>query len=70
MWAPVKTPGAIINRLNQEIVRVFNLPDVKERLLNAGEEVVASSPDQFAAAIKSDIARMGKLIKDAGIKVN
>ena len=68
MFAPAKTPAAIINRLNQEIVRVLNLPDVKERFLNAGVEVVASSPEQFAAKIKSDIATISKVIKDAGIK--
>jgi tripartite-type tricarboxylate transporter receptor subunit TctC len=70
VWAPAKTPGAIINRLNQEIVRVISPPEVKERLLNAGEEVVGSGPEQFGAVIKADIARMGKVIKEAGIKVN
>jgi tripartite-type tricarboxylate transporter receptor subunit TctC len=70
MWAPVKTPGAIIDRLNQEIVRLLNGADVKQRFFNAGAEVVASSPEQFAAVIKSDIVRMGKVIKDAGIKVD
>ena len=70
MYATAKTPEAIINRLNREIVRVLNQPDVKERLLNAGEEIVASSPEQFMATIKSEIVKIGKLINDAGIKVN
>jgi len=70
MFAPGKTPATIINRLNQEIVRFLNLPDVKERFLNAAVEVVASSPDQFAATIKSEVVKMNKLIKEAGIKVN
>jgi len=70
MWAPAKTPGAIINRLNQEIVRMLSLPDVKERFLNAGVETVGSSPEQFAVTMKSDIAKWGKVIKDAGIKVD
>ena len=69
IWAPAKTPAAIIERLNQEIVRVLNLPDVKERFFNAGVEPVGSSPEQFAAIVKADIAKLGKLIKDAGIKV-
>jgi tripartite-type tricarboxylate transporter receptor subunit TctC len=68
-WTTAKTPAAIINRLNQEIVRAFNTPEVKERVLAAGEEVVASSPEQFAAFVKADIARMGKVIKDAGIRL-
>jgi len=70
MWAPVKTPMAIIDRLNQEIVRFLRQPDVKERFLKTSVEVVGSSPEEFAAFIKSDMARMGKVIKDAGIKAD
>lgn len=68
MFAPAKTPAAIINRLNQEIVRVLNKPDVKERLFNSGVEVVGSSPEQLAATMRSEMTRMGKVIKEAGIK--
>ena len=68
MLAPAKTPAAIINRLNQEIVRLVNRAEVKERFLGFGEEIVASSPEQFAATLKSDIAKWGKVIKDAGMK--
>ena len=60
----------LATELNQEIVRVLNLPDVKEKFLKAGVEVVASSPEQFAATIKSEIAKIGKVIKDAGVKTN
>ena len=70
IYAPAKTPAAIIRRLNQEIVRAMNLPETKERLFGVGEEIIASSPEQFAATIKTDIARLGKLIKDAGIKAD
>jgi len=69
IWAPAKTPASIIDTLNREIVRALNRPDVKERFLNSGLEIVASSPVQFAAAIKADMAKMGKVIKDAGIKL-
>jgi len=69
IFAPAKTPGAIINRLSQEIVRWINLPDVKERFLNAGVEPVGTSPEQFAAILKTDIAKWSKVFKDAGIKV-
>ena len=69
IYAPAKTPAAVINRLHQEIVRVLNRPDVKERFLNAGVETVGTSPQQFAAIIKSDSARMGKVITNAGIKL-
>ncbi len=68
--APAKTPVAVISRLNQEIVRVLNQADVKEKFLNAGSETVASSPEQFAAVIKADMERKSKVIKDAGIKAD
>jgi tripartite-type tricarboxylate transporter receptor subunit TctC len=67
MFAPAKTPAEIINLLHQEIVRALNRADVKELFLNSGAEVVGSSPEEFAATIKSDMARLGKVIKDAGI---
>jgi tripartite-type tricarboxylate transporter receptor subunit TctC len=66
--APAKTPAAVINRLNQEIVRALNQPDIKSRFLSAGAETVGSSPEELAATIKADLARMDKIIKDAGIK--
>ena len=66
--APAKTPVTLVNRLHQEIVRVLNRADVKERLFNSGGEAVGNSPEEFAAKMKSDIARTGKLIKDAGIR--
>ena len=67
VFAPAKTPAAIVDLLNREIVRVLNGAVVKERLFNSGSEVVANSPSEFAAFIKSDMARMGKVIRDAGI---
>lgn len=70
MFVPAKTPAAIIDRLNQEIVRVVSRTDVKEKFFNTGSDVVGSSPAQFAAAIKADIARKSKVIKDAGIKLD
>jgi len=70
IWAPAKTPRAIINRTNQEIVRFLNRSEVKERFLNAGVEIVASSPEEFAETVKVDMAKWGKVIKDANIKAD
>ena len=70
IFAPAKTPDSVIVRLNREIVRALNLPDVKEKFFNAGIEPVGSTPQQLAAAVKSEVARMGKVIKDAGIKAD
>src|SRR4051812_15930901 len=68
LFAPAKTPSAIIARLNQEVARILTAPELKERLFSTGVQVIASSPEAFAAAIRADIARMSRLIKTAGIK--
>ena len=70
LFAPAKTPQVVIRRLNQEIVRILNRTESKERFLNGGVEVVGSSPEALAARVKSDMAKLSKLIKDAGIKVD
>ena len=68
IFAPAKTPATVIRQLNQEIVRALNVAAVKERFLSIGVEIVGSSPEQFAATIKTEMARMSKVIKDAGIR--
>jgi tripartite-type tricarboxylate transporter receptor subunit TctC len=68
VFAPSRTPAAIVKRLNEEIVRVLGRADVKEKFLASGVEPVGSTPQQLAATIKSEIVRMGKVIKDAGIR--
>ena len=68
MFAPVKTAPAIVNRLNQEVVRALNQPDIKSRFFNAGSEAVGSSPEELGAAMKADLARMEKIIREANIK--
>jgi tripartite-type tricarboxylate transporter receptor subunit TctC len=66
--APARTPQAIVSRLNQEIVRVLAMPDVKEKFNSAGIEPVGSTPAELAATMKSDMASLGKTIKAAGIR--
>jgi tripartite-type tricarboxylate transporter receptor subunit TctC len=68
LMAPAKTPAAIVNRLHQEIVRVLNAPDIKERFASGGMEVVGNTPEQAVQAMKADIARVSKLVKEAGIQ--
>jgi len=68
MFVPARTPEAIINRLNQEVVRVLDKAEIKERFLAAGSQAVGSTPAQLTAAMKGEMARLGKVIKDAGIK--
>ena len=68
LLAPAKTPAAVIARLNQEIVRAIGRSEVKQRFLDAGAEVVGSSPEELARKLKSEIEVWGKVIKDAGIR--
>jgi hypothetical protein len=68
LFAPAGTPAAIVQRLHQESVKVLQSTEVRERFLKSGMEAVGSTPEELAATIKSDIARIGKLIKDAGIR--
>ncbi len=69
MFATAGTPGAIIRRLNKEVVGVISTPEIRERFLNLGVEVVGGSAEELASTVKSEMARMGKVIKDAGIRL-
>ena len=66
--APAGTPREIVVLMNQEINRAIALPDVKDKLVSAGLIVVAESPEFFAATLKSDYAKYGKLIHDIGFQ--
>jgi tripartite-type tricarboxylate transporter receptor subunit TctC len=68
VFAPAATPQPVVQKLNTEIVRVLSAPDLKDRFFNIGMEPVGRSPDQLAATIRSDMSRMAKVIKDAGIR--
>ena len=64
VMAPAGTPPEIINRLNTEINRILKLPDVIEKLSALGAEVVGTTPDEFAAYLKAEIAKWGKVARD------
>ena len=69
LLAPAKTDSATIARLHQEVVKALKSPEVIQRLeTEGGNELVGSSPSEFASQIKSDLALYRKLIKDADIK--
>jgi len=68
--APKGVPAPIIAKLNAEIVRVHNLPDVKERYAALGLDAVSSTPEGFGKIIRSDAAQYSKLIKETGAKAN
>ena len=64
--APARTQKTVITRLNDEIVKAIGLPEVQARLIGQGLDPVTTTPDEFAAIIKSDIARC-EVVKEAGI---
>jgi tripartite-type tricarboxylate transporter receptor subunit TctC len=67
--APAKTPRAIVTRLNTEIVKALNQPDVRERLLSQSSEPVGDSPQAFGAFIKSEHVKWAEVIRRAGIRI-
>ena len=68
--APAATPKEIVGRLNREIVKAMSMPDVRDRFLQQGADPESSSPEQFAQLIRDEVARWGKVIRSAGIKVD
>jgi tripartite-type tricarboxylate transporter receptor subunit TctC len=67
-FVPSGTPKRIIDILNREFSRTFNAPDVRQQTAESGAEIVGGRPEQFAGFIRQEIAKWGKVIKDAGIK--
>ena len=65
--APARTPPAIVNRLNQEIVQILNYEATREKFFSMGFESLGSSPEQFSGLIRSEIAKWGKVIAGAGL---
>ena len=66
---PAGLPEPIVTRLNTELVRILQLPDVKERFANLGVDTITSTPAEFSSHIKSEYAKYAKLIKDVGVKI-
>jgi tripartite-type tricarboxylate transporter receptor subunit TctC len=68
--APVGVPRDIVNKLNGVIAAGLKTPDAQQRLNTLGYELIGGSADLFAATIKSDVAKYGKVIRAAGIKAD
>ena len=68
--APAGTPPAVITRLNAEINAALKLPDVKAKLEAAGIEIQGGTPQEYAALIKSDLAKWAKVVKAANIQAD
>jgi tripartite-type tricarboxylate transporter receptor subunit TctC len=70
MLVPAKTPRDIVTRLNQEVLKALQAPDVIERLSKLGAEPLTMSPEQFDAYIREELAANARIVKAAGIKAN
>jgi len=68
MYGPKGMPREVVTRIQQEIARVLNLPDMNERLSQFGAEPIASSPENFAAFTRAEHDKFAKLVKAAGIR--
>lgn len=68
--APAVTPGAIVARLNQSMVKILGMSDVRERLIRQGVQPSPTTAEEAASFLKKDVARWGKILKDAGITLN
>jgi tripartite-type tricarboxylate transporter receptor subunit TctC len=66
--APAHTPPAAVNRLSQEIVRIVQLPGVKEWLASQGLEAVGSTPQQYDAHLRAELVKYARIVKSANIK--
>ena len=68
LFVPAGTPSEIVSKLNADVARVLALPAIREQLALDGAEVIANSPQEFAAFFRKDIAKWGEVVKRAGVQ--
>jgi len=68
IWAPAKTPPAVVDALYREFVRVMALPNIRERFAREGAEAVGSPPAEFAVFVRSEVTRWAEVARKAGLK--
>jgi tripartite-type tricarboxylate transporter receptor subunit TctC len=69
MFAPAATPHPIVRRLNGEMRAILDSPDLRERFRAQGLELVSSTPEEFAAFIRSELAKWRRVVKESGARV-
>ncbi len=70
VFAPAGTPPAIVKRLNAEIVKIINMPDVKEKLIGLGAEPVGNTSEEFAALVKTEVVKWAEVVKKSGARID
>lgn len=69
LFAPAGTPPAIVARLNADINKVLQLPEVREKIANGGATPVGGSAEEFAAFLRADYAKWGRIVRESGVKL-
>ena len=70
VFAPAGVPPAIVARLNTEIVKIINMPDVQKKIIDLGAEPVGDTAEQFGAFVKTEVVKWGDVVKKSGAKVD
>ncbi|MBA3774944.1 MAG: tripartite tricarboxylate transporter substrate binding protein [Betaproteobacteria bacterium] len=70
VFAPAGTPPDIVKRLNAEIVKILNTPDVRDKLAALGAEVVGNSPEEFSTMVKAEVVKWADVVKKSGARVD
>jgi len=70
VFAPAGTPPDIVRRLNAEIVKILNTPDVKEKLVSLGLDVGGNTPEEFLVMVKAEVVKWADVVKKSGAKVD
>jgi tripartite-type tricarboxylate transporter receptor subunit TctC len=70
IFAPAGMPQPVVQRLNADFVKALQQPELRQRLASQGAEPLTSTPDEFAAYLRSEIAKWAKVVKDSGMKVD
>jgi len=67
LFAPAGTPKDVVAKINAETVAMLNAPDIRQRISQEGADPVGSTPEQFTARVKAEVAKWGKVVREAGI---
>ena len=70
IWAPPRTPGAIVHRLQQAVAAAVQVPEVREKLATLGADPVADTPEEFARFCAREYDRWGRLVRDARVTLD
>jgi len=70
LLAPAGTPREVVARLHTEVARILRTPDVRDQLTAQGAEIVANSPDEFAAWIRNEVKKWAGVVRDSGAKLD